>query len=232
MIKWKDICIKKKFMIIFFIQTISLIGFAFCTEDNNFFIMLPFVICFLFIIISKSFGCDKRTYFIYSVCVSLFWLSTNFWYLIKDFNIGYDQLKNYSGITFNPNHKYSASHLFLNESKPKIFFDCSPLANESCFKEVTQYFGVKDEYGKNISVKYVEFSVVDIDMYIIPTINNKKVIYEIKHNDKIIYSYDYFISKFSKQQQNLRFFAVYLILNSMVFCILYHLIQKNFVEHS
>ena len=149
-----------------------------------------------------------------------------------------NKLKHYSGENVESNSTgggYIPSfHLVLKNNKQKFGFRCSPLHHyDSCNREISQYFGYASEnyYGNDISVKYADISHIEM-MFVVPFISKEKVIYEIKHNDKIIYGYDYFINKFSQQRKNLLIFVVYLILNSVVFCFFYHWIQKDFVQHS
>ena len=232
MAKWRELSIDKRFITVSIIQTSSIIAFSFFIEDDNVFVIVPFILVFYLYVLNTKFKEYKKSFFVYSICISLFWIHTYSWYLTKDFSVSYNGLKNYSGINWK-NTKSSVGQLILNKDGIKSSFDCSITSYGSCYKEIKQHFNIKNLYGHSISVKYHEFSSYDVLMWIIPFhYRNPKNIYEIKHNGDILYSYDYFINKYSRQQRNLRIFAIYLIVNSLVFCIFYHWIQKDFVKHS
>ncbi|MBQ9682548.1 MAG: hypothetical protein IJV35_04685 [Neisseriaceae bacterium] len=231
MIKWRDISIKKKFITVFIIQNISLILLS-LVLDITFSIGFGIFIALLISMKNDEYAkikYNKKTFFIITICLTIVFFLSYDWRLIKNVNVTYNDLNNYSG--------KHISHLRAGNSSSRCFtlqkdeqercFQCSFIYYDECYDEFKQYFGADNQYGQDISIKYAEFS-----SFIIPFLNDEKIIYEIKHNDKIIYGYDYFINKFSRQQKNLRIFAVYLILNSVVFCIFYHWIQKDFLKHS
>lgn len=234
---WHKLSIEKKCFTVFIIQYISIILVFLILDidfDINFCTLLSFVIFFI--------GSDlftKKTFFIFNIIILLLFLPDNCFNLMQNFNIDYNQLKNYSGKNIYAStggKSVTAAHLALkkDEDEKRMYFTCSPVSkdNDDCYKELSQYFGYGDSrYGNHISVKYAEIYHFQM-LTFIPFIQKDKVIYEIKHNDKIIYGYDYFINKFSQQRKNLLIFVVYVILNSVVFCFFYHWIQKDFLKHS
>ncbi|MBQ9683279.1 MAG: hypothetical protein IJV35_08435 [Neisseriaceae bacterium] len=235
---WHKLSIEKKCFTVFIIQCISiiLVFLILLDIDTN----INFVTLFLYVIFLLFFSMrdllTKKTFFIFNIFVLLLFLPDNCFNLMQSFNIDYNQLKNYSGenIYGSSGGKSTGSYFVLKKDKKRMYFICSPVSkdNDDCYKELSQYFGYGDSrYGNHISVKYAEIYHFRI-IFVMPIIYKEKVIYEIKHNDKIIYGYDYFINKFSQQRKNLLIFVVYLILNSVVFCIFYHWIQKDFVQHS
>lgn len=237
MIKWRDISIKKKFITLFIIQCISIILVFLILDINtdiNFFTFVSFIIFFI------SLNDSKKTCFIFNIIILLLFLPDNSFNLMQNFNVDYNQLKNYSGENIRNStsgKSVTSSHFALKKDEKTMYFTCSPVSKDfdDCYKELLQYFGYGDYgdsyYGNNISVKYAEFYHFQM-LTIIPFFHKENVIYEIKHNDKIIYGYDYFINKFSQQRKNLLIFVVYVILNSVVFCFFYHWIQKDFLKHS
>lgn len=235
---WHKLSIKKKFITVFIIQNISLIGLLFFIGDSNFSLVIyPMIFVYFFSILNKEIKYTYKTFLIYCIFIILFWLPANSFNLMQNFNVDYNQLKDYSGESIpsvSSGRSGGVSYLVLKKNKQGMSFICSPLDTkiDDCYKELEEYFGRGERYGKNLSVKYGEIQQFRMIAFFMPVIFQEKVIYEIKYNDKIIYSYDYFINKFSMQQRNLWIFAVYLILNSVVFCIFYHWIQKNFVQHS
>lgn len=237
---WHKLSIEKKCFTVFIIQYISIILVFLILDidfDINFCTLLSFIIPF--ITLSDLF--TKKTFFIFNIIILLLFLPDNCLNLMQNFNIDYNQLKNYSGKNIRNStggKAVTAAHLALKKDEEKtMYFTCSPVSKDfdDCYKELLQYFGYGDYgdsyYGNNISVKYAEFYHFQM-LTIIPFFHKENVIYEIKHNDKIIYGYDYFINKFSQQRKNLLIFVVYVILNSVVFCFFYHWIQKDFVQHS
>ncbi|MBP3220788.1 MAG: hypothetical protein J6M43_01970 [Neisseriaceae bacterium] len=232
---WHKLSVKQKFLTVFIIQNIS-IALSLWILDIDFWFIIFFSVIFFIYNISEL--VTKKTFFIFNICILLLLLPDNCFNLMQNFNIDYNQLKNYSGENVYSEHTAGKSspsfHLILKNNEQKFGFRCSPLNHyDSCNREISQYFGYGSEnyYGNDISVKYAEISHIRM-MFVVPFISKEKVIYEIKHNDKIIYGYDYFINKFSQQRKNLLIFVVYLILNSVVFCVFYHWIQKDFLKHS
>ena len=231
MIKWRDISIKKKFIMVFIIQNIILILLSFILDVN----LTIAIAIFIALLISmkndeyEKIKYNKKTFFIITICLTTVWFLSSDWMLIKNVNVTYNDLNNYSGkhIPSINVGKYSNRKITLQKDKQERSFQCSFIDDDDCYDEFKQYFGADNQYGQNISIKYAEFSG-----FIVPFLNDEKIIYEIKHNDKIIYGYDYFINKFSQQRKNLLIFVVYLILNSVVFCFFYHWIQKDFLKHS
>ncbi|MBR7001078.1 MAG: hypothetical protein IKI11_00220, partial [Neisseriaceae bacterium] len=232
---WRKLSIKQKFLTVFIIQNIS-IALSLWVLDVDFGIILLFFIAFCFYQISDE--VPKKIFFIFNICILLLLLPDNCFNLMQNFNIDYNKLKHYSGENVYSEHTAGKSspsfHLVLKNNEQELGFRCSQLNYyDDCNREISQYFGYVSEnyYGNNISVKYTEISHIRM-MFVVPFISKEKVIYEIKHNDKIIYGYDYFINKFSQQRKNLLIFVVYVILNSVVFCFFYHWIQKDFLKHS
>lgn len=238
---WHKLSVKQKFLTVFIVQYISIIlVFLILDVDTeiNFFTFIGIPIYFGTIISESPI---KKTFFIFNIIIILLFLPDNCFNLMQNFNIDYNQLKNYSGKNIRNStsgKSITSAHFALKKDEEKtMYFTCSPISKDfdDCYKELLQYFGYGDYgdsyYGNNISVKYAEFYHFQMLM-IIPFFHKEKVIYEIKHNDKIIYGYDYFINKFSQQRKNLLIFVVYLILNSVVFCFFYHWIQKDFLKHS
>lgn len=252
MMKWRELSIEKRFFAVFVLQNITLIGFAFCIDGEQIFMVLfPCTIAIFIWISGNSFKFNHKPFIVFSICISLFWLHTHSWYLINNFNVNYDDLKDYSGETYNSMSKHASGHLVLKnkleESKDiakakasgkevwtagERWFDCTVTADESCYKEITKYFSVENLYGHNISIKYAEFFGYEPVVFIIPSTTYKQPIYEVKHNGNILYTYDYFINKYSQEKKGLKIFAIYLIINSFGFCIFYQLIQKDFLKHS
>ena len=229
--KWLELSIEKRFLAAFILQNITLIGFAFCVEDDHFFGTLFIVSLICFCLFANEKLKLKKVYFTYSICFVLWWLSDHNNCLLIDFNVDYNQLKKFSGRVEDSYYGPGSISTYdftlvtgLNKKNNKNFV-CFP-KYDACYKEKSKY------YRKNISVKYAEFSVSFPVAGIIPAFIDRRVIYEIEHNGKIIYSYNYFINKYSQQQRNLRIFAIYLIVNSLVFCIFYQWIQKKYVQHS
>ena len=145
--------------------------------------------------------------------------------LSHNFHKEYHELKSYSGISYNAHCKYCSGLLHLNSNDPKMHFHCDLIIKDSCFNEITKYFGADKQYGQNISVKYVE---IDYHLPVFIFIKTKeKLIYEIAHDGKVIFSYDYFINKFATEQRNLFIFTVFLILNTIGFCIIYKMMEKH-----
>lgn len=228
---WHKLSIKKKFITTFIIQNISLI-LVYLVLDVDFNLLFPLFIALLISMKNDEYAkikYNKKTFFIITICLNIVFLLSYDWMLMKNVNVTYNDLKNYSGEHIHSLRvgKYSNNYVTIQKDKQQRSFQCSFIYDDDCYDEFIQYFGIDNQYGQNISIKYAEFS-----SFIVPFLNDEKIIYEIKHNDKIIYGYDYFINKFSRQQKNLRIFAVYLILNSVVFCIFYHWIQKDFVKLS
>ena len=189
----------------------------------------------------------KKGLFIFSAIMIINWFLENSMSLRADVDISYNQLKDYSGITVYEPTTYGYSkgsgdiHYFMrlekhknekNQNKETSGFICGIKSHSSCNDELINYFGRSNTYDKNISVKYYEFTDI-YSLVIIPLFfSNQQVVYEMKYNDKVIYDYNYFVSKYHKQQRNSIIYAIYLIVNTLVFCIFYHLIQKNSVQHT
>lgn len=228
MIKWRELSIVQKFIILFILQNTSLILFSFFTEDDHVGVLSPIIIAFSSYLIRKV--PTYKYFFIYSICISLCWLFAQNTSLIRNFHIDYNELKEYSGkVTYLhcAGRGCRGFHFFSLRKDENISkgFICLPFGFDGCRKETKE--------GNNISVKYVELYVISTVGGIIPIWGRENVIYEINDDDdKITYSYDYFIKKYSQQQKNVRIFATYIVIHSFVFCILYYMIHKNFIKRS
>ena len=223
--KWRELSISKKFTIVFALQNFSLF-LAWLFLDANF--VFLFFLGFGMMLYSYNAGDDwtKNEIFVFSIIAVSLWLLENNMILRTDVDVDYNKLKSYSGVTIYNNQSKSAHVLRLgsNDSKYETF-ECSIGgilldADDDCDEELRSYFGRGNTYDKNISVKHYK---------LYPTFN---LIYEIRHNNETIFSYDYFINKYHQQQKNAIIYAIYLIVNTLVFCIFYHLIQKNSVQHT
>ncbi|MBR0212031.1 MAG: hypothetical protein IJQ55_00335, partial [Alphaproteobacteria bacterium] len=226
--KWGELSIDKKFRVVFALQNFSLfLAWLFLDANFGFLVFLGFGILISSYVPENEWARDwtKTGYFTFSVLVLLFWLLENNMILRTDVDVDYNKLKSYSGVTIYNNQSKSAHVLRLGSDSKYETFECSIGGilldvDDDCDEELRSYFGRGNTYDKNISVKHYK---------LYPTFN---LIYEIMHNNKTIFSYDYFINKYHQQQKNAILFAIYLIANTLVFCIFYHLIQKNSVQHT
>ena len=227
--KWRELSISKKFTIVFALQNFSLF-LAWLFLDANFgaLFFLGFFVLFASCVPENDWARDwtKTGYFTFSILVLLFWLLENNMILRTVVDVDYNKLKSYSGFTKDGGSKSGISMKLGVKSDNKYrSFGCSFsgfLFGSSCTEELVSYFGRSNTYGQNMSIKYYNFTAA----------MTGNVVYEMKHNDKVIYDYNYFVSKYHKQQRNSIIYAVYLIANTLVFCIFYHLIQKNSVQHT
>ena len=244
MIKWSELPINKKFAIVFALQNFSLfLAWLFLGANFGYLIVLSLLLFVLFY--TQGDRWTKKGFFIFSAIFVWMWFLDNSMGLRINLDVNYNQLKSYFGITVSrSNGRGSAAtihhEMILEKDKHgnyrnggKRGFICGIKSSSSCNEELINYFGRSNTYNQNISVKYYEFPTdTQALLYIIPFVTNANVVYEIKHNDKVIYDYNYFVSKYHKQQRDLIIFAIYLIVNTLVFCTFYHLIQKNSVQHT
>lgn len=233
---WHKLSIKQKFLTVFIIQDISLLLALIFLGAN--FGLLIFISLLVFWFFYNSDNLTKKYFFIFSIVMMCSWLLENSMSLRSDINVDYNQLKSYSGNTAHDSHGRGPGlhHHFMKLEKNRNGnyrdgghrnFICGIKYFSSCSEELRDYFGKGNIYDKNISVKYAEFPDINTIVFIIPFFTDENIIYEIKHNDKIIYDYDYFISKYSQEQKNAKIYAIYLILNTLIFCVFYHRIQKR-----
>ncbi|MBR7059248.1 MAG: hypothetical protein IKI22_01405 [Neisseriaceae bacterium] len=229
--KWRELSIEKLFLAVFILQNITLIGFAFCIEGDNFFKMLPLIFAFSLTTIHQQYKQNGKVFIGYSICILSLWLFQQNTCLTKNFNIEYNNLKSYSGNVTRPHCTgggcIAQFYFTLKKDEDKIInFECFPSGFDGCREEIKE--------GSNISVKYVEFSVVKpmLPVVPLPLFMKKNIIYEVNDDDKVIYSYNYFIKKYLQHQKNVRIFATYLVIHSFVFCILYYMIHKNFIKRN
>ena len=233
---WHKLSIKQKFLTVFIIQNISLLlALIFLGANFGLIIFMGLLVLFFFYNYNNS---TKKYFLIFSIVMMCHWLLDNSMSLRSDINVNYNQLKSYTGNTapINSNPGGGGSHhhyMKLEKNKNGNYRDgshrdfiCGIKSFSSCTNEAVNYFGKGNTYDKNLSVKYDEFS--DIHMiFIIPFFIDENIIYEIKYNDKVIYNYDYFINKYTQQQKNAKIYSIYLILNTLLFCVFYHWIQKS-----
>ena len=146
------------------------------------------------------------------------------------------ELKLFSGIIFEPSRgggKGGAlgEHINLKspegnrrnwgDGEPYSGFYCDRFLGKTCNEELKKYFG--DSYtswqGKTITVKYAEFRHYG---EILPFITNKGgLIYEMSHDDKVIYPYEYFIDKYSTGKKNFYIFTIFLLGATIGFGVIY-----------
>ena len=153
----------------------------------------------------------------------------------------YNELKSFSGILFHPsfcNRRGSScsGRIFLKspeadsrdlKSSEQYFdFYCDRFLVWSCNEELKKYFGKYPVYleGKVvISVKYAEFRHYE---ELLPFITTRgRHIYEISHNGKIIYPYEYFIDKYSTGKKNFYIFTIFLLGITIGFGVVYKRIK-------
>ncbi|MBR3482315.1 MAG: hypothetical protein IKH45_05465 [Neisseriaceae bacterium] len=235
MIKWSELPINKKFAIVFALQNFSLfLAWLFLDANFGYLIVLSLLLFVLFY--TQGDRWTKKGFFIFSAIFVWMWFLDNSMGLRSNIDVNYNQLESYSGTTVHINGSRAVATMIQKDKTGNYrnggrrSFICGIKSSSSCSEELGNYFG--HIYNQNISVKYREFPNTHALFYIIPFVTNANVVYEMKHNDKVIYDYNYFVSKYHKQQRDLIIFAIYLIVNTLVFCIFYHLIQKNSVQHT
>ena len=240
--KWGELSIDKKFRIVFALQNFSLfLAWWFLDANFGYLIVLSLLLFVLFY--TQGDRWTKKGFFIFSAIFVWMWFLDNGMGLRSNVDINYNQLENYSGTTASRSSNGRGGAAMLHDEMilkkykngnngKRGFFICGIKSISSCDEELQNYFGRRNTDGQDISVKYYKFSDSHALLYIIPFFTNSNVVYEMKHNDKVIYDYNYFVSKYHKQQRDLIIFAIYLIVNTLVFCVFYHLIQKNFLKHS
>lgn len=161
----------------------------------------------------------------------------NFDAFFTDVNRGYNELKSFSGIIFEPGRgggKGGAlgEHINLKSpegnrrnlggGEPYSGFYCDRFLGKTCIEELKKYFGDSGQ-GKAITVKYAEFKHYG---EFLPFIANKGgLIYEISHDGKIIYPYEYFIDKYSTGKKNFFIFTIFLLGTSIGFGVAYKRIK-------
>ena len=246
--KWRELSIDKKFRVVFALQNFSLF-LAWLFLDANFgaLFFLGFFVLFASCVPENDWARDwtKKGLFIISALIMIYWFLENSMSLRADVDVNYNQLKSYSGITVPEQSLKSRGgsnvrdYMRLekhkdekNQKKETRLFICGIKFYYSCTEELRNYFGRENTYNQNISVKYYEFPDIGSLAFIPLSFYNQKAVYEMIHNDKVIYDYNYFVSKYRKQQRNSIIYAIYLIVNTLVFCIFYHLIQKSSVQHT
>ena len=238
--KWGELSIDKKFRIVFALQNFSLF-LAWLFLDANFgYLIALSLFLFVFECIILKDRWTKKEFFIFSAIFVWMWFLDNSMGLRSNVDVNYNQLKSYSGITADRSNGRGGAAMLHDEmllkkdknGKKRDFFICGIKSSSSCNEELKNYFGRGNTLDQNISVKYYKFSDIHAVLYIIPFFMNSNVVYEMKHNEEVIYDYNYFVSKYHKQQRDLIIFAIYLIVNTLVFCIFYQWIQKKYVQHS
>ena len=140
--------------------------------------------------------------------------------------------------------------LYVQSENQKLRFSCDKTISYGC-DEINEYFNKskrlhlinKDVLLNNekIYVKYAEQSkyltripFVTIKSFTLsPEILSPKqlVIYEISHQDKVIYDYDYFIKKYKWQRTKYILYTIYLVLNSIVFIFVYRSVFQKLSVH-
>ncbi|MBR6026725.1 MAG: hypothetical protein IK065_03915 [Neisseriaceae bacterium] len=237
MINWNKLPIHKKFTIVFAMQNTSLF-LAWWFLGANFGYLIASSLLLFVLFYTQGDRWTKKGFFIFSAVFVWMWFLDNSMGLRIHTDVNYNQLKSYSGTTVGRESNGRGGAAMLHDEmilkkykdEKRGFFICGIKSISSCDEELKNYFD--GMYNQNISVKYYTFSDTHAFIYIIPFFTNSNVVYEMKHNDKVIYDYNYFVSKYHKQQRDLIIFAIYLIVNTLVFCIFYHLIQKNSVQHT
>ena len=144
--------------------------------------------------------------------------------------------------------KYSPSmrFIYLQSDNEEARFSCDKTISYGC-NEINNFFGKKNWanlintdilYDKKIlSIKYFEqdkyafnYPTVILNSFTLsPEIPRPKqgVIYEIAYQGKVIYDYNYFISKYKRQRYKYMLYAVYLILNSICFIFIYRSVFRK-----
>ena len=237
MTNWNELPIRKKFAILFALQNFSLfLAWLFLGANFGYLIALSLLL-FIFFYIIQGDRWTKKGFFIFSAIFVWMWFLDNSMGLRSNVDVNYNQLKSYSGTTVSIGGSRAIATMIQKYENGNYRngglrgFICGIKSSSSCNKELKNYFGRGNTNSQNISVKYYEFNGT-LSFFIIPIFTNSNVVYEMKHNDEVIYDYNYFIHKYHQQQRDLIIFAIYLIVNTLVFCIGYHLIQKNSVQHT
>lgn len=178
-----------------------------------------------------------KIYIVVTVYFCAFHVLTNFDGFFTDARREYYELKEFSGIIFEPSRgggRVSGSPGRINlkspegrwrnlgDGEPYSGFYCDRFLGWSCSEELMKYFG-KPYYlrceGKVITVKYAEFRHYE---ELLPFITDKGgLIYEISHDGKIIYPYEYFIDKYSTGKKNFFIFTIFLLGTSIGFGVIY-----------
>lgn len=147
------------------------------------------------------------------------------------------RINRHNSTIYNPSMRF----IYLQSDTEQARFSCDKTIRYGC-NEINNFFGYKNLnnlinedilYDKRkLSIKYFEqdkyfanFPLVITKSF---TINKniprpkQGVIYEIAYQGKVIYDYNYFISKYKRQRYKYILYAVYLILNSICFMFIYH----------
>ena len=174
------------------------------------------------------------------LCAS--YMLANFNGFFTDVRREYHELKSFSGILFEPsdcNRRGSScgERIFLkspegdssNLKSDEQYSDfyCDRFIGGSCNKELQKYFGKPLVYlrGEVITVKYAEFRH---HADLLPFITDKRgLVYEMSHDGKVIYPYEYFIEKYSTGKRNFFIFTLFLLGTSIGFCFIYKNIKPT-----
>ena len=161
----------------------------------------------------------------------------NFDGFLTDARREYHDLKSFSGILFYPsacNRRGAAcsERIFLKSPEGDSRdlksgerysdFYCDRFLGGSCSEDLSKYFGEPFVYlyGKAvISVKYAEFINYDETFPFITT--KGKHVYEILHDGKVIYPYEYFIDKYSTGKKSFYIFTIFLLGATIGFGVIY-----------
>lgn len=125
-------------------------------------------------------------------------------------------MSSYAGVAVEGGYKHSTGKLFLNGAEGKIRFNCNLIFGDTRHNEVAKHFGIKEKYGKVITVKYAEFSHP-----FIPFNHADRLIYEIAHDGETIFPYEYFINKFSNERKILFIFTALFWMSGIGFAVIY-----------
>ena len=188
---------------------------------------------------------DRAPYKIYIVVTVYFCamhILMNFDGFFTDAHREYSELKSFSGVLFRPDTgggRVAGSPESINlkipegrwrnlgDGEPYSRFYCDRFLGWSCGKELKKYFGKPSVYlyGEVITVKYAEF-IHHADL--LPFITEKGgLVYEMSHDGKVIYPYEYFIEKYSRGKRNFYIFTLFLLGTSIGFCFIYKNIKPT-----
>ena len=177
-----------------------------------------------------------KPYIVVTVYFCAMHILMNFDGFFTDAHREYHELKEFSGVIFEPNRgggRVSGSPERINlkspegrwrnlgDGEPYSGFYCDRFLGQTCGKELKKYFGKPSVYlrGEVIAVKYAEFRHYG---ELLPFITDKGgLIYEISHDGKIIYPYEYFIDKYSTGKKNFFIFTIFLLGTSIGFGVIY-----------
>lgn len=128
--------------------------------------------------------------------------------------------------------------LYIQSKNKKLRFSCSKTAEYYFCDELKDYFNKNNQDLKDVSVKYAiqqKYFNQDFPVLIFRGLTffsehlsfvdfsqlKQNVIYEISHQGKVIYDYEYFIQKYRQQRIKHAIYMIYLVLNSIVFIFIY-----------